>query len=98
MDRNYYFSIIWGEISSGSGDAACSFQIGSREDLVKLGADPDDDWSSYDGEEGDGESVQVWDRSNDELTCIYGRGNDLETLNTSFFSLLREHFGERLSI
>lgn len=96
MDFKYFFVVMWGEINSGSGEAVSSFQCGSLEDLSRVGGDPGADWEGYEGGAEEEGGVQIWDRGNDELTCILGRGNDLEAVSGKFFSTVGKNFAAML--
>ncbi len=98
MDYKYLFVVLWGEVSSGSGDSVASFQCGSVEDLERLGGNPLEDWESYEDGAEEIKGVQVWDRSNDELTCILGRGNDLDSVSEVFFQTVKKNFSGHLGL
>lgn len=98
MGHKYYFTILWGEVHEGSGGAVSSFQCGDADELSQLGSDPLGDWDSYDGGATNDDGVEVWDRSNDALTLIHGRGNDLDAVSRVFFRTIRSNFRGHLGI
>lgn len=82
----------------GSGEAVSSFRCGEAEALAGLGQDPREDWDSYEEGAVTEDGVEVWDRSDDALTCILGRGNDLDSVSEAFFGTLRNNFSGHLGI
>lgn len=97
MEYNYYFIIMWGQVPTESGASVASFQCGSTDDLAFVNSDAIEQWES----EGDGAvesgGVEVWDRSNDELTLILGRGNDLDAISAKFFQTIKDNFSGHLN-
>lgn len=99
MEYNYYFIIMWGEAPTESGVSVASFQCGAIDDLAFVNSDALEQWESFDGEgasEIDG--VEVWDRSNDDLTLILGRGNDFDAVSQKFFAALKKNFSGHLGV
>jgi hypothetical protein len=98
MKKQYFFTVIWGQISDASGEAVASFQCGSAEDLRKVGHDAEEEWICCEGESSESNGVEIWNRSNDELTYVLGRGSDYENVSAAFFRTIRENFAGHLKI
>lgn len=99
MEHRYYFIIMWGQAPTESGESVASFQCGSSADLGFVNSDAIEQWDSYEGDgatETDG--VEIWDRSNDDLTLILGRGNDLDAVSQKFFAALKKNFSGHLGV
>ena len=99
MEYNYYFIIMWGQVPTEFGASVASFQCGSRDDLVFVNSDALEQWESYEGDGADDvDGVEIWDRSNDDLMLILGRGNDLDAVSQKFFAALKKNFSGHLGI
>lgn len=99
MEYRYYFVVMWGQVPTESGAAVASFQCGSTEDLAFVNSDAVEQWDSYEGEGAEVvDGVEVWDRSNDDLTLILGRGNDFDAVSQKFFAALKNNFSGHLGI
>jgi hypothetical protein len=98
MENKYFFIVTWGEISSGSGAAAASFQCGAADDLTSLGRDFEEEWGDGESEAIFVDEVEILDRSNDEITHILGRGGDYDAVSKAFYRVLRENFSGHLGV
>lgn len=99
MEHDYHFIVMWGTAPTESGTAVASFQCGSKADLSFVNSDAIELWEIYEGEgaeEVDG--VEIWDRSNDDLTLILGRGNDFDAVSQKFFAALKKNFSGHLGV